>query len=154
MGIIVKKRVALHLKNQFLRFIGVGVFNTLLVYAVYALALALGLLYPVANFIALCTGILISFTTQSKFVFNRWEYRLFWRFLLSWALIYCANVAFIHQMIALQFNPYQAGMLALPANAVLSFFIQKHFVFARGGVAGKLPSSSAVETTRADSKRL
>lgn len=117
------------LNSQFLRFILVGGFNTILAYAVYALALALGLLYPAANFIALVTGILISFTMQGKYVFNRLDYRSLWRFLLCWLLIYCVNIAIIGELIEYRLDPYAAGAMALPVIVLISFMVQKHFVF-------------------------
>lgn len=120
------------IKSQFLRFALTGIFNTLLAYCVYALALAVGFLYPTANFIALLTGILIGFTTQGKFVFNRLDYRRLWRFLLCWGLIYCVNVVIIRQIIEHNFDPYVAGALALPVIVLLSFLVQKYFVFADG----------------------
>lgn len=128
---IARKKCDAFLETQFLRFIIVGAFNTLLAYAVYALALAVGFLYPMANFIALVFGIIISFTTQGKIVFNSLDYRRFWRFLLCWALIYCVNIAIIRKLIPLGFGPYAAGALALPVAAVLSFAVQKFFVFTR-----------------------
>jgi len=126
---IARKKYEVFHGNQFLRFVVVGVFNTLLAYAIYALSLAVGFPYPIANFIALVFGIIISFTTQGKIVFNSLEYRRFWRFLLCWSLIYCINIAIIRELIHLGFGAYAAGALALPVIAVISFGVQKFFVF-------------------------
>jgi len=123
------KKYAFLIRIQFLRFVLVGVFNTLLAYAVYALALAVGFPYPLANFIALALGIIIGFTTQGKIVFFNSEHRRFWRFLLCWALIYCVNIAIISKLIHIGLSPYASGALALPFIAVLSFAVQKLFVF-------------------------
>ncbi len=128
---IARKYPLVHFNSQFLRFIFVGIANTTLAYAVYALALTAGFSYPAASFIALVTGIVVSFIMQGKYVFDSLEYRRFWRFLLCWILMYCVNVVVIHQLIELQFNHYVAGALALPVVAALSFMVQKHFVFTR-----------------------
>jgi putative flippase GtrA len=129
---IILKMLTANLKSRFLRFVIVGVINTTLAYAVYSIALALGFVYAVANFIALVIGILIGFTTHGKFVFNRLDYCRFWRFILCWILIYCTNIAIIHQLIELQLDPYLAGALALPVIVPLSFIVQKYFVFMHG----------------------
>jgi len=128
---IARKYPLVHFNSQFLRFVFVGIVNTTLAYAVYAIALTAGFLYPAASFIALVSGIVVSFISQGKYVFDSLEYRQFWRFLLCWVLMYCVNVCVIRQLVELQFNHYVAGALALPVVAVLSFMVQKHFVFAR-----------------------
>lgn len=126
----IRKGIQKYSKSQFVRFVLTGTVNTIVAYAVYALALVLGCVYTVANFIALVTGILISFTTQGKFVFNSLDYSLFWRFLVCWILIFWANVAIIRHLIELRFDPYVAGALALPFITPLSFVVQKYLVFA------------------------
>ncbi len=149
---IVRNKCVVYLRSQFLRFALVGVFNTMLAYVVYALALAVGFFYPVANFIALVAGILVGFKIQGKFVFYRSENRLFWRFLLCWALIYGVNIAIIRQLIHLGFGPYTAGAFALPVVAVLSFIVQKYFVFTQVNAVSCLPSSFENDNSRDVSK--
>jgi len=131
---LAKKKYDFPLRIQFLRFILVGIFNTMLAYAVYALALAVGFPYPLANFIALICGIIIGFMTQGKIVFFNSDHSRFWRFLLCWTLIYCVNIAIISKLINLGFTPYAAGAIALPVIAVLSFTVQKLFVFPKDNV--------------------
>jgi len=132
MARIARKQTSVYLNSQFLRFVFVGIVNTMLAYAVYVLALTAGFFYPAASFIALVTGIVVSFITQGKYVFDSLEYRQFWRFLLCWVLIYCVNVTVIHQLVELHFSQYVAGALALPVVAALSYIVQKHFVFVHG----------------------
>jgi len=114
---------------QAIRFVVVGVLNTAFSYLIYASFLFIGFSYQLANFIALAVGILFSFKTQSHLVFNNPDNRRLGRFVLSWAAIYICVIFLIGQIIALGFDAYTAGALALPFSVVLSYLTQKYFVF-------------------------
>lgn len=114
---------------HFFRFVLVGILNTSFSYGIYAVLLFVGFGYALANFVALVMGILFSFKTQGRLVFGNPDNRLFGRFVLSWALIYLCTITLIGWIIALGLDAYSAGALALPFSVVLSYLIQKHFVF-------------------------
>lgn len=114
---------------EFIRFGFVGVMNTAFSYMIYAMLLFAGLNYALANLGAVVLGILFSFRTQGKLVFRQTDVSLLPRFIVAWASIYAINVFLISRFINLGFDPYTAGALMLPASAILSYFIQKYFVF-------------------------
>lgn len=117
---------------QFARFVAVGLVNTGFSYLVYAIGLLVGLHFAFANLVAMVTGILFSFKSQGHIVFFNTEPRLLLRFALSWFLIWTLNVGGIYLLVdKLGLNAYVAGALCLGPVVVLSFFIQKYFVFAR-----------------------
>ena len=119
------------LNRRFFRFLLVGGINTLFAYAVYAMFLLVGLGYAIANLLALIGGILFSFKTQGTLVFKiKANGRLF-RFTLCWLLIYLCNIGLIRQMLILGLDAYWAGAVAIPPVALMSFFVQKYFVFNR-----------------------
>ena len=111
------------------RFLAVGMLNTAFSYGIYAGFLYLGLGYQLANLIALVLGILFSFKTQGRLVFKNTDNRLFGRFLISWVLIYLGTITLIGRIIALGFDAYTAGALALPFSVALSYVMQKYYVF-------------------------
>jgi putative flippase GtrA len=115
--------------SQMLRYIVVGGLNTGFSYAIYAALVFAGLGYALANLLALMTGILISFKTQGRFVFNNSANRLLGRFILGWALIYLCTITLIGRIIAIGLDAYSAGALSLPFSIGLSFVVQKFFVF-------------------------
>lgn len=115
--------------RQFVRFGLVGMLNTGFSYAMYAGLVYLGLGYASANFIALAIGILFSFKTQSILVFNNSNNQRFMRFVLVWMVIYLFNIFLIGQFMAIGFNAYLAGALALPFAIVFSYLAQKYLVF-------------------------
>ncbi|MFA6054517.1 MAG: GtrA family protein [Thermodesulfovibrionales bacterium] len=119
-------------QKRFLRFLFIGGINTLLSYTIYALGLFFGLNYTIAYLLALIIGIFFSFKTLGKFVFNNSDYRLFCRFVLFWALIYGFNIMCIGIIIIyFGLNAYAAGALMIAPNAILSYWLQKRFIFDR-----------------------
>ena len=115
--------------SRVIRFLVVGVLNTAFSYSIYALLLFVGLSYQLANFGSLVLGILFSFKTQGHFVFRNADNRLLGRFVLCWILIYVCNIAVIGRIMAFGIDAYSAGALALPITILLSYIIQKYFVF-------------------------
>ncbi len=114
---------------QAIRFLVVGTINTGFIYSIYAAVIFIGLSYQLANLVALSAGILFSFKTQGRLVFGNPDNRLLGRFIVSWALIYLCTIALIGRIIAFGFDPYTAGLLALPFSVALSYPLQKYFVF-------------------------
>ena len=111
------------------RFAVVGVLNTGFSYLIYATLLFVGFGYQLANFLALVLGILFSFKTQGRFVFQNSDNRLLGRFVLSWAFIYLCTITLIGRIIDFGFDAYSAGALALPFSVACSYLAQKYFVF-------------------------
>lgn len=111
------------------RFLIVGTINTSFSYLIYVALLYVGFDYQLANFLAMVMGILFSFKTQGHFVFHNSNNRLLGRFVVSWVLIYLCTIMLIGWIMALGFDAYSAGALALPFSVAFSYLIQKYFVF-------------------------
>jgi putative flippase GtrA len=117
------------LRLRFVRFVLVGVLNTGFSYGVYALLLYLGLNYVVANASAVALGVVFSFKTQGRLVFGNRDSRLLFRFALFWVLIWLVNVLFIALLIRAGLDAYMAGLVAVAPTTLLSYLVQKRFVF-------------------------
>jgi len=116
-------------RHRWLRFLVMGGINTGFSYGVYALLVYCGLNYAVSNLCSLILGILFSFRTQAAFVFQQGAHGLFMRYVMVWAILYLSNIAMIGSMMRIGANAYSAGALAIVPTAVLSYFLQKSFVF-------------------------
>ena len=116
-------------RSQVIRFVTVGAVNAVFSYSVYAILLLVGFNYALANLGAMLLGILFSFHTQGKFVFENTDIRRIGRFVFVWTLIYIMTITIIGFLIAYSIDPYTAGAIALPASVLASFFAQKYFVF-------------------------
>ncbi|HJV00525.1 MAG TPA: GtrA family protein [Burkholderiaceae bacterium] len=130
-------------RRRWFRFGLAGVLNTAFGYGAYALLLALGLHYALANLGALALGVCFSFRTHATLVFGHGHGRpsgarpgarsgvLFGRYVLGWLVLYGVNVAAIAVLLRAGLGPYAAGALWLAPQAVLSYLVQRHFVFRR-----------------------
>lgn len=129
MPVLEKAAAYFSARHQFLRFLVVGVLNTAISYLIYAALLAIGLNFAYANLGAVLLGIVISFKNHARLVFRQNDNRLIVRYACFWLLIYGANIAIIAWLKSLGFNSYSAGAVALAPIVVLSFVLQKFFVF-------------------------
>ena len=115
--------------HQALRFLVVGSFNTALCFLVYLGFVWAGLAIWAANFGALMFGIGLSFLTQGRVVFGNRDLRRFVRFVGSWFIISGTQTAVIELLVHRGIGPSLAGLIVLPGAAIVSFFVQKWFVF-------------------------
>jgi putative flippase GtrA len=123
------RRIAPLLRPQFMRYLAVGAANTGFAILVYWAMLWAGLAVPLASLASLVVGILISFTTQSRFVFdNRDPWKLLPYFIV-WSILYAFNLGLIWLLMRCGLDAYAAGFLSTPATVLLSYFLQKAFVF-------------------------
>lgn len=117
------------LKNRFFRFLIIGGINTLFGYSIFALFIFIGLHYALASFLALLAGVLFNFKTTGRFVFQSKNNLLIFKFASIYLMIYLINVGFLKFMATLYINMYLAGALVVFPVAILSFTLQKKFVF-------------------------
>ena len=114
-----------------IRFLLVGVLNTAFGYGCYALLLAAGFHYAVAALLATIAGVLFNFQSSKRLVFqSRTSHRLF-QFILSYCLIYVINVVILAVLIRFGLSAYVAGLINLIPSAVMSYFLQRNWVFKR-----------------------
>jgi putative flippase GtrA len=111
----------------------VGVLNTAFGYSVYALFIFLGFHYTAAVLISTVLGVLFNFKTIGVLVFKNNNNRLIFRFFAVYALNYVLNVSFLKALkTAGSENMYINGLIIVLPLALLSFVLNKKFVFKRG----------------------
>ena len=119
-------------RNRFMRFLAVGVLNTVFGYACFAALLWAGLHYSLALLVATVAGVLFNFRTIGGFVFGSSHPRLLGRFIAVYGVVYGANVAGLALLQRAGIGALEAqALLVLPA-AVVSFLLNRRFVFAHG----------------------
>ena len=115
--------------RQFHRFIAVGVLNTLVGYLLYALFLYLGFNYILASLFSTVLGVLFNFHSIGKLVFGGYSYRKILRFFSVYGLIYLLNISGLALLDTLGINLYLAGALLLGPLAIVSFVLNKYYVY-------------------------
>jgi putative flippase GtrA len=122
-------RVLSWLSTQPIKFIFVGILNTIFGYLVFAGLLWTGLHYSYALFVATCLCVLFNFKSIGILVFNNRKNQLLLRFILLYATLYGVNIVLIYCLNFLYPNVYINGIIAIPFTALISFFGNKYFIF-------------------------
>lgn len=117
--------------RRFLLFLVVGGLNTLFGYAVFTLLVWLNVSYPLALLLSQVLGVLFNFRTTGRIVFSNRDNRLIVRFFGVYALLYGINLGLLKLLIACDLSVYVASALIVLPMALLSFALNKKFVFGR-----------------------
>lgn len=117
------------LKKQIVNFILVGIVNTIFGYIAYAFFVYIGFQYILATAFATVLGILFNFKTISKFVFQAYDNRLIFKFVSVYFLVFSCNIGIIKICKILGFNDYVSGFIALFPCAIISFILNKLYVY-------------------------
>ncbi len=119
-----------NISYRFVKFLLVGVLNTLFGYGVFAFFNFLGLHYSLSTLLATILGILFNFKTTGCLVFKNNDNKLLFRFLFVYGLTYLLTVIILGLFEKVNLvNMYLNYAILLPFNALISYFLMKKFVF-------------------------
>ena len=119
-----------HIPEQLIRFVLIGCLNTVFAYSVYCLFIFIGFHYTVAVFLSTVIGICFSFKTMGRFVFNKTDNKLIFKFFAVYGFCYFLNIGILRALTGcgLQ-NLYVAGLISSGLVALVSFCLNKWVVF-------------------------
>lgn len=118
------------IRFTFVRFVLVGVLNTIFGAAVYSVALFVGCSYVVATLISNVLGVIFNFKTIGTMVFDSHDNRLIWKFVICYVLAFLLQLLLIKLLLTVTpLNKYWCGYIAMPMVALFSYFFQKDFVY-------------------------
>lgn len=124
------KKLWSKIDSQFIRFVFVGVLNTIFGFSVYCLMLFIGVPYWWATLISQILGVMFNFKTTGVLVFKNHNNRLFFRFAICYVLAYFLNIGIIALFTHYStINQYISGFIATLFVALFSFIFQKFIVF-------------------------
>jgi putative flippase GtrA len=112
-----------------MRFLAVGVLNTIFGYAIYGLCIYIGMNFGVALLIATLIGIVFNFCTNKTIVFRSKKKSIFLQFVMVYVFIYAVNYTGIKLLTQADQNPYVAALIMLPFATILSYLLNKKVVF-------------------------
>lgn len=115
--------------NKFLKFIIVGLLNTIFGYSIFALLIFLGLHYALALLLATCLGIVFNFKTIGAFVFRSRDNSLIGRFIAVYVVLCLLNIVLLKFMMEIGFSAYVGGGLMLFPIALAGYLLNSKFVF-------------------------
>jgi len=116
---------------RFIRFIIVGVVNTAASYGFYVAQLYVGIPYIIAGTISFVTGIFFNYFVTRRFVFDMPTQKHTFMYYIAYnVFLYFFSIAMLWLFVDIcKLNPYMAGLMSLPINAIVSFVILRGFVF-------------------------
>ena len=116
--------------NKFIRFLFVGILNTIFGYSLFAIFIFFNMHYSLAVLCSTILGVLFNFKTIGKLVFGSHDNSLIFRFVAVYIIIYGLNISFLWLFKYFGFeNMYINGVVLLTPLAVVSFVLNKKFVF-------------------------
>jgi putative flippase GtrA len=115
--------------GQFVRFVLVGVLNTIFGFSLYSLFIYLNMHYSMAVLLGTILGVIFNFKTVGKLVFRVNQNRLIFRFFGVYGVTYLINVAALSVFNRFHVDLYLAGAILIVPMALISFLLNKRFVF-------------------------
>jgi len=116
-------------KIRLLRFLVVGVINTLFSYIIYAILILLRVHYSWALLISTVLGIIFNFFTTGRIVFNNKDNKLILRFFVVYGFTYFVNLLGLRGFEILEVDMLLAGAIMTLPVALLSYVLNRKFVF-------------------------
>jgi putative flippase GtrA len=112
-----------------MRFLGVGVLNTIFGFGCYAILVLLGLHYTLAIALSTICGVIFNFKTLSTIVFHASGNRRIFRFILAYIIIYFFNAFGVYFIGMCGGGLLLGGAIMLLPAAFLAYILQKLYVF-------------------------
>jgi putative flippase GtrA len=117
--------------DQRLRFIGVGMVNTIVGYAIYAVLIWLNIPYLVALLLGTIMGVVFNYFSNGRFVFrSEGSSAIFIKYVVTYGVVYLVNATLLTVIIkAFQVGLYFGQGLCVPASVLLSWVLMKYWVY-------------------------
>jgi putative flippase GtrA len=118
--------------HRFVRFLAVGVLNTIFGYTIFAVFILLQLHYAVAGLLSTVCGILFNFKTTGTLVFQSSDLSLIFRFVGVYGITYVLGTGYLAITTALGVPVLVASAISLLPMAMVAYGLNKWWVFPSG----------------------
>ena len=130
---MLKRHLAKLISNKFIRFIVVGIVNTIFGYSVFSILIYLNLHYSLASLLATILGVLFNFKTISSLVFKTHNNSIIFKFIAVYCFTYLITIGGLKIFTIYSVNIYFAGFILLIICTPISFVLNNQFVFQKKG---------------------
>ena len=129
-----KLRINIFARNRIIRFLSVGLLNTIFGYTVYALLIYVRVPYLIALLISTVAGVIFNYFSFGRLVFHGHRGRhVFIRFIITYVITYIANATILYVLNKqFLFNPYVGQIVCIPMSVLLSWLLMHKWVFKKG----------------------
>lgn len=113
------------------KFLGVGLINTVVGYAIYAILILLNVPYLAALLMATVAGVTFNYFSIGRLVFkSRGGLFIFGKFIAAYGVVYCVNAAALGVSIKhFQIGPYIGQALCVLPSVLLNWFLMNYWVY-------------------------
>jgi putative flippase GtrA len=119
---------------RMLKFLGVGLLNTLFGYGIFAALVFIGLPYLIALLLATIVGVIFNYFSIGRIVFKvRGGWHMFGKFITAYIVVYVMNAALLSILtVNFKLSPYLGQMLCIPPNVAMSWLLMNCWVYKNG----------------------
>ena len=116
---------------QIIKFLGVGVLNTVFGYAIYAMLIFVNVPYLIALLAATAVGVIFNYFSFGRMVFHGYGgWFVFGKFVIAYAVIYGANAALLRALTSdFLLSPYVGQVICIPLSVLLSWLLMTYWVY-------------------------
>jgi len=113
------------------KFLGVGLLNTIVGYAIYALLILLNVQYLAALLIATIAGVTFNYFSIGKMVFkSKGGIHVLAKFVSAYGVVYVVNAGVLALLIRyFLLSPYVGQVLCVPLSVILSWLLMNYWVY-------------------------
>ena len=122
--------------NPLIKFIAVGVLNTVVGYTIYGLLIYLNIPYLMALLIATMVGVIFNYFSIGRLVFkSQGGWFVFAKFIFAYAMVYGVNAKALDMLIKqFDFSPYVGQALCVPLSVMISWLLMNYWVYKNNSV--------------------
>jgi putative flippase GtrA len=120
--------------QRMVKFLGVGVLNTMFGYSIYAGLVFINLPYLIALLMATLAGIVFNYFSFGRMVFKvRGGWYVFGKFIVAYTIVYGINAVFLSVLTAEDYlNAYLAQGVCILPSVVMSWLLLNLWVYKNG----------------------
>lgn len=117
--------------RKIIKFLSVGVLNTVFGYAVYAALLFINIPYLIALFVATVVGVLFNYFSFGRVIFQGHSgWPVFTKFITAYLLIYSVNAVLLKSFtVIFILNHYIGQIICIPISVLLSWLLMNYWVY-------------------------
>ena len=116
---------------RIIKFLSVGVLNTVFGYAVYAILIFINAPYLIALFVATVAGVIFNYFSFGRIVFHgHGGWLVFGKFVIAYGVVYIVNAGLLVALTGgFRFNPYVGQVICIPLSVFLSWLLMNCWVY-------------------------
>ncbi len=115
---------------RIIKFLSVGVLNTVFGYAVYASLIFVNVPYLTALFVATVAGVVFNYFSFGRMVFHgHGGWFVFGKFVIAYGVVYVVNAALLRALTKDFLNPYLGQVICIPISVLLSWLLMNYWVY-------------------------